>query len=53
MKDITKQWLEFAKSDIICSKNSLADEFLTNIVAFHAQQTVEKRFKAIIEMIKN
>ena len=49
MKDITKQWFEFAKSDIIVSENSLADEFLTNIVAFHSQQTVEKCFKAIME----
>ncbi|RLD62409.1 MAG: hypothetical protein DRJ05_00490 [Bacteroidetes bacterium] len=49
MKDITKQWIEFAKADIICSRNSLSDEFLTNIVAFHSQQTVEKCFKAILE----
>ena len=49
MKEITKQWIDFAKSDIICCKNSLSDKFLTNIVAFHSQQTVEKCFKAILE----
>ena len=49
MKDITKQWILFAKSDIICCRNNLSDEFLTNIVAFHSQQTVEKCFKAILE----
>ena len=49
MKEVTKQWIELAKTDIICSKESLSDDFLTNIVAFHSQQTVEKCFKAILE----
>ncbi len=34
MKKITKQWIDLAKSDILCSKNSLSDNFLTNIVLF-------------------
>ncbi len=42
MKAITKQWLEYAKADILVAKNSLSDEFLSNIVAFHCQQTIEK-----------
>ena len=49
MKDSTKQWLEFAKADIKSCKNNLEDDFLTNIVSFHSQQTVEKCFKAIYE----
>ena len=49
MKAITQEWLNFAKTDIIVAKNSLADEYITNAVAFHSQQTVEKCFKAIIE----
>ncbi|MCK4662413.1 MAG: HEPN domain-containing protein [Bacteroidales bacterium] len=49
MKEITKEWLNFAKADIMSCKNNLHDDFLTNIVAFHAQQTVEKCFKAIVE----
>ena len=49
MKTITQEWLDYAKADIIVGKNSLSDEFLTNIVAFHCQQTIEKCFKAIIE----
>ncbi len=49
MKAITQEWLNFAKTDIIVAKNSLSDEFITNAVAFHSQQTVEKCFKAIIE----
>jgi len=49
MREITKQWLEFAKADLKSCENNISDSFLTNIVAFHAQQTVEKCFKAIIE----
>jgi len=49
MKEVTKQWIEFAKSDIICSKESLSNIYLTNIVAFHSQQAVEKCFKAVLE----
>jgi len=49
MKTITKQWLELAKTDLLACERTLNDAMLTNIVAFHAQQTVEKCFKAIIE----
>jgi len=48
MKEITKQWLDFAKADLKSCLNNLEDDFLTNIVAFHTQQSVEKCFKAII-----
>jgi HEPN domain-containing protein len=49
MKPITQQWLEFAKTDILCCEKNLNDEFLTSIIAFHSQQIVEKCFKAVIE----
>lgn len=49
MKEITKQWIEYAKADLMSCRNNLQDAFLTNIVAFHAQQAIEKCFKAIIE----
>jgi HEPN domain-containing protein len=49
MKTTTTQWLEFAKTDLLACERTLSDAMLTNIVAFHAQQTVEKCFKAIIE----
>jgi HEPN domain-containing protein len=48
MKVITRQWLEYAQTDLKASENNLNDEFVTNIVAFHAQQAVEKAFKALI-----
>lgn len=49
MKANTKQWLEFAKTDIRSCENNLNDEFVTNVIAFHSQQSVEKAFKALIE----
>lgn len=49
MKASTKQWLEFAQTDLRSCENNLNDEFVTNVVAFHAQQAVEKTFKALIE----
>ncbi len=49
MKAITQEWLNYAQTDLLTCKEILNNEQLTNIVAFHAQQTVEKCFKAIIE----
>ena len=49
MKTTTRQWLDFAKTDLLACERTLNDDLLTNIVAFHSQQTVEKCFKAVIE----
>ncbi len=49
MKDTTKQWLNLVETDLRTCEKLLDDDFLTNVVAFHAQQVIEKCFKAIIE----
>jgi HEPN domain-containing protein len=49
MKPTTHEWLNFAQKDLANCERIPHDEFLTNIVAFHSQQAVEKSFKAIIE----
>ena len=49
MKTTTQEWLNFAKADIMNCEKILDEEFLTNIIAFHSQQAIEKSFKAIIE----
>jgi len=49
MKETTRQWLEFAEKDLKACEKLLDDTFLTNVVAFHSQQVIEKCFKAIIE----
>jgi hypothetical protein len=32
MKEITLEWLDYAKSDLKSCQNNIKDEFLTNIV---------------------
>ncbi|RMI05030.1 MAG: HEPN domain-containing protein, partial [Calditrichaeota bacterium] len=49
MKLITREWLIFAQKDVASCERLLGDEFLTNVVAFHAQQAVEKCLKALVE----
>ncbi|MBK7897659.1 MAG: HEPN domain-containing protein [Candidatus Promineifilaceae bacterium] len=49
MKAITREWLARAKEDLLAAEILLAQPELTNMVAFHAQQTVEKTLKAVLE----
>jgi HEPN domain-containing protein len=49
MNPQAKQWLDYAEADLLASEKLLNDVFLTNIVAFHSHQVIEKSFKAIIE----
>jgi HEPN domain-containing protein len=49
MKTSTQQWLEFGNADLVACEVSKNNEILSNIVLYHAQQAVEKCFKAIIE----
>jgi HEPN domain-containing protein len=49
MKQITKEWLKAAEDDIIAMKAMIGNELITNISSFHAQQCIEKSFKAVIE----
>ncbi len=49
MKQITREWLRAAEDDLAAAELLLTDEHLTNVVSFHAQQAVEKSFKALIE----
>ena len=49
MKLITKEWLRRARDDLDVVKEIIVREHLTNMVAFHSQQAVEKSLKAIVE----
>jgi HEPN domain-containing protein len=49
MKQLTREWLNAAEEDLITIENLLDNPILTNIIAFHAQQAIEKSIKAIIE----
>ena len=49
MKQSTREWLNAAGDDLITIEKLLDNPILTNIVAFHSQQAIEKSLKAIIE----
>ncbi len=51
MKAITREWLDRAKDDLLAASLLLAQPELTNMVAFHAQQAVEKSLKALLEEV--
>ena len=48
MNELTKEWLNHAKKDLLVVEKILDDENLTNIIAFHSQQCIEKAFKSIL-----
>jgi len=52
MKKQAKSWLQAAKDDLNVINEILEHNELTNMVAFHAQQLIEKSFKAILEEYK-
>ncbi len=49
MKKQVELWLHHAKVDLLSAKKLLEDENLTQSVAFHCHQAVEKSFKALLE----
>ena len=49
MKKQAEHWLNAAKDDLIVINEIIQNEHLTHMVAFHAQQAIEKSFKAILE----
>lgn len=48
MNELTKEWLNHAEKDLLVVEKILDDENLTNIIAFHSQQCIEKAFKSIL-----
>ncbi len=49
MRAFTKEWLKAAADDLLTIEEIINNPHLTHIVAFHAQQCVEKCMKAVIE----
>jgi HEPN domain-containing protein len=49
MKKQAKSWLEAAYDDILVIENIKSIAHLTHMVSFHAQQSIEKSFKSILE----
>ena len=49
MKQTPKEWLSLAEDDLITAAKLIDEIRLTNIIAFHCQQCIEKGLKALIE----
>lgn len=52
MKNITTAWLTAAEDDLRLIGEIIHNETLTHLAAFHAQQAIEKSFKAVLEEIE-
>lgn len=53
MKRQTEHWLDSAEEDLILIAEIIENEHLTNMVAFHSQQAIEKSMKAVLEEKEN
>ncbi len=49
MRASSSAWLVSARDDLTLIREILHNELLTHLVAFHAQQAIEKAFKAVLE----
>lgn len=49
MKKVSEEWLKAARDDLGVMEKISSDEHLTHMVAFHAQQCIEKTLKAVVE----
>ena len=49
MKKQAEAWLIGAKDDLLTIHEIIENPLLTNVVAYHAQQAIEKCLKAVIE----
>ncbi len=49
MGELTLAWITAARDDLAAMDLLISNPELTNVVSFHAQQAIEKSFKALIE----
>lgn len=53
MKSITAAWLASAHDDLVLIHEIANNETLTHLIAYHAQQAIEKSFKVVFEECEN
>ena len=49
MKKATEAWLNAAQDDLALIEEIIHNDGLSHMVAFHAQQAIEKSFKSVLE----
>ena len=42
------EWLKASYSDIVVLEKIVSDDFITQMISFHTQQSVEKSLKALL-----
>ena len=47
--EIAQEWLKASYSDLVLIEEIINNDFLTHMVAFHSQQSLEKTFKSVLE----
>ena len=52
-KELATAWLQASYSDLVVIKEIVHNDFLSHMVAFHSQQSIEKSFKALLEFYTN
>lgn len=50
MRELARNWLDYAKHDLQAAQQLLSNQELTGLAAFHCQQCIEKSFKALLEL---
>lgn len=53
MKQISKEWLQASRDDLLVIAEIINLDHLTHLVAFHSQQAIEKALKAVLEEKSN
>lgn len=48
MRELTLEWLKSASDDLLLIENIENKKYLTHMVAFHSQQSIEKSLKAVL-----
>jgi HEPN domain-containing protein len=46
---VAKEWLKAAQDDLILLEDIKNNNHITNLIAFHSQQAIEKSLKALLE----
>ncbi len=46
---VAKEWLKAAQDDLILLEDIKNNTHITNLIAFHSQQVIEKSLKALLE----
>ena len=53
MKKLAEEWLRYAEKDLLTIEKIIDEECLTNIIAFHSQQCIEKAVACQLRLLNH